>query len=170
MDPRRVPSRSHHGTRCFRRTNREVEMLGRKSRLARLSLPYLLGLLLIVFSALVPPLQTAGAAPQQAQAAISGCALSFDDVAADNPFYSFIGKLACADIVGGYDDNTFRPGANVTRGQLAKFVANAAGYQDEIPGSRQSFSDVPADNPFWLFVERVHLHNVVGGYADGTFK
>ena len=49
-------------------------------------------------------------------------------------------------------------GASVTRGQLAKFVANAAGYADSIPPGQQTFVDVPPANPFWLFVERAAAH------------
>ena len=37
----------------------------------------------------------------------------------------------------------FRPAATVTRGQTAKFVANAAGYADSIPPGQQTFVDVP---------------------------
>ncbi|MGN6562246.1 MAG: S-layer homology domain-containing protein, partial [Thermomicrobiales bacterium] len=98
------------------------------------------------------------------------CQISFSDVPSGSPFYSFVQCLACQNIVGGYADNTFRPGANVTRGQLAKFVANAAGYQDAIPANQQTFGDVPSTSPFWVFVERVAAHGVVGGYADGTFR
>jgi subtilisin len=87
-----------------------------------------------------------------------------------SPFYTFVQCLACQNIVGGYSDGTFRPGANVTRGQLSKFVANAAGYQDAIPAGQQTFTDVPNTNPFWVFIERVAAHGVVGGYSDGTFR
>jgi hypothetical protein len=104
------------------------------------------------------------------QAPIGACTLSFTDLPSSNPFYGFVQTLVCRSIVGGYSDNTFRPGANVTRGQLAKFVSNAAGYQDAIPPTQQTFRDVPPDNPFWMFIERVHAHSVVGGYADGSFQ
>src|ERR1700738_3893322 len=32
------------------------------------------------------------------------------------------------------------------------------------------FSDVPAANPFYPFVETAYNHGVVNGYADGTFR
>jgi hypothetical protein len=93
----------------------------------------------------------------------------FTDVPPENPFFSFIRCLACHGIVGGYSDGTFRPGNNVTRGQVAKFVANSAGYIDDIPADRQSFTDVPHSDPFWLFIERVYAHGVISGYADRSF-
>jgi hypothetical protein len=97
-------------------------------------------------------------------------AIAFTDVPAGSPFYPFISCLVHRDIVGGYSDNTFRPGADVTRGQLAKFVSNAAGYGDSIPPGRQTFVDVPTDSPFWIFVERAAMHSVVSGYSDHTFR
>jgi hypothetical protein len=99
-----------------------------------------------------------------------GSAITFTDVPAGSPFYSFINCLVHQNIVGGYSDGSFRPGANVTRGQLAKFVSNAAGYSDSIPAGRQTFVDVPPDSPFWVFVERTALHGVVSGYSDHTFR
>ena len=73
-------------------------------------------------------------------------------------------------VVGGYSDGTYRPGANVTRGQVAKFVSIAAGYADMMPPNQQTFSDVPSSHPFWLYIERAVAHAVVGGYSDGTFR
>ena len=49
----------------------------------------------------------------------------------------------------------FNGGANVTRGQVAKIVANAAGFSDAIPSTQQTFTDVPYSNPFWLYIERL---------------
>jgi hypothetical protein len=38
-----------------------------------------------------------------------------------------IGALAAAEITGGFPDGTYRPGAPVTRGQMASFLARALG-------------------------------------------
>jgi hypothetical protein len=97
------------------------------------------------------------------------CPITFTDVPPSQPFYAYIRCLACRGIVAGYSDNTFRPSANVTRGQMAKFVSNAAGYTDAIPANRQTFTDVPPADPFWLFIERAALHGVISGYSDGSF-
>ena len=63
---------------------------------------------------------------------------------------------------------TYRPGNAVTRGQLAKIAANAANYQDAV--SAQTFTDVPASHPFYLYIERMVRHGILSGYADGTFR
>src|SRR5207249_5139889 len=59
----------------------------------------------------------------------------------------------------------FQAGNPVTRGQTAKFVSNAANYQDPIPSTQQTFSDVPYSSPFWLYIERAYLHGVISGYS-----
>jgi hypothetical protein len=82
-------------------------------------------------------------------------------------FYDFVRCLACRNIVSGYSDGTFRPGNDITRGQIAKMVSNAAGYEDVIPPDRQTFEDVPPDHTFWLWIERLVVHGVMGGYPCG---
>jgi hypothetical protein len=95
------------------------------------------------------------------------CPVQFTDVDPTNPFYAFVRCLACRQIVSGYADGTFRPGASVTRGQLAKILASAAGLSNNIPSTQQTFSDVPNTNPFWLFAERLAATGAIAGYACG---
>lgn len=94
----------------------------------------------------------------------------FSDVPSGSTFYPYITCLTTRNIVNGYSDCTYRPANPVTRGQMAKFIANAAGYSDTISATRQTFSDVPPTDVFWLFIERVAAHGVVGGYSDGTYR
>jgi hypothetical protein len=100
----------------------------------------------------------------------TACALAFTDVDSGNPFYPYIRCLACRNIVSGYADGTFRPNNNVTRGQLAKILAQAAGLTDPIAAGQQTFEDVPggaAPHPFWLWIERLVAHGAISGYACG---
>jgi hypothetical protein len=90
----------------------------------------------------------------------------FSDVPPGHTFYPFIQCLGCRGIVSGYADGTFRPGNNVTRGQLSKIVANAAGYSDPITG--QTFEDVPPDSTFYVFIERLYHRGILGGYPCGS--
>jgi hypothetical protein len=104
----------------------------------------------------------------------TACPVQFTDVPEDNPFYTYVRCLACRNIVSGYSDSPpcttgvpcFLPNNNVTRGQIAKFISNAANYTDAIPSSRQTFTDVPNTNAFWLYIERAYAHGVIGGYAN----
>jgi hypothetical protein len=96
------------------------------------------------------------------------CEVNFSDVAVGSTFYPYIRCLACAGVLGGYGDNTFRPGENVTRGQLSKIVANAANFNEPVSG--QSFSDVPPGSTFYPFIERMAKRGFIGGYPDDTFR
>jgi hypothetical protein len=92
----------------------------------------------------------------------------FNDVPADNPFYPFIETAFNHGVISGYADGDFRWGANVTRGQLSKIIVTAARWAIDTTGGPH-FSDVPADNPFYPFIETAFNHHIISGYADGTF-
>ncbi|HUS16534.1 MAG TPA: YCF48-related protein [Chloroflexia bacterium] len=109
----------------------------------------------------VPPMATATAG-----GATSTPAAGYSDVSPGSPFYPFISCLSGRGILGGYADGTFRPYNDLTRGQLAKIVANAAGYSEQ-PAS-QTFADVPPTQPFYVFVERIAQRSIVSGYACGA--
>jgi hypothetical protein len=105
----------------------------------------------------------------------------FEDVPASHPFYAFINRLTMRGHMGGYTCGTtpaepcvapnnrpyFRPGANATRGQVSKIVANAAGITTPIPAGTQTYEDVPSSNPFWVYIERLTALGVMGGYPCG---
>jgi hypothetical protein len=93
----------------------------------------------------------------------------FYDVPPDNPFYQYIEYMVTHNIVGGYPDNTFRPGNPTTRGQLCKIVALAQGWQLANPPN-PTFSDVPYGSTFYQYVETAARLGIVGGYPDGTFR
>ncbi|MDQ3706455.1 MAG: S-layer homology domain-containing protein [Chloroflexota bacterium] len=104
----------------------------------------------------------------------------FQDVTPDSPFYAFIYRLSMPGRVfmsgypcGGSGEPCgagnlpyFRPGANATRGQLSKIVANAAGF-NETP-AKQSFEDVPTNSAFYSFIERLSSRGYISGYACGA--
>src|SRR5205814_7555867 len=59
----------------------------------------------------------------------------------------------------------FRPNNNVTRGQLAKIIANAAGFHE--PADLEQFADVWPNTPFFLYVNRLALRGLISGYPCG---
>jgi hypothetical protein len=97
----------------------------------------------------------------------TACPITFTDVDPSHPFYMFIRCLVCRGIVSGYADGTFRPYADVTRGQLAKILASAAQLSNSIPSTQQTFADVPATNAFWLWIERLVGTGAISGYTCG---
>jgi hypothetical protein len=96
---------------------------------------------------------------------------SFSDVPAAAYFATPVGYLACQGILAGYADGSFQPYNNTTRGQLAKIVVSAAGWAIDTSGGPH-FTDVPAGNPFYGFIETAYHHGIISGYAngDGTFS
>jgi hypothetical protein len=91
--------------------------------------------------------------------------MHFTDVPGSNAFYGQIMCLSCMGMMSGYSDETFRPDALVTRGQLAKIVANTAGFTDT--PIQQTFEDVPEGSTFYMYIERMAVNGVLGGYPCG---
>jgi hypothetical protein len=96
------------------------------------------------------------------------CQVQFSDVQAGDTFYSQIMCLACNGLMSGYSDGTFRPYNEVTRGQLAKIVSLASGFNEPI--DTQTFEDVPVGSTFHQYVERMASRGIVGGYECGTVE
>jgi hypothetical protein len=89
----------------------------------------------------------------------------YSDVPPGSTFYPYVTCLATRGIVSGYSDCTFRPGNNVTRGQLSKIVGNAANFSE--PHSTQTFEDVPLSHAFYIWIERLASRGIIGGYVCG---
>jgi hypothetical protein len=89
---------------------------------------------------------------------------TFSDVPMAHPFWPYVETAFANGIITGYSDGTFRPDNLVTRGQMAKFVSNAAGFTDAISSTTQSFADVTNADPFWLYIERLKVHGKISGY------
>ena len=112
-------------------------------------------------------------------ASVCNCSMQFTDVSQEHTFYQNVRCLACRSIISGYacggpgepcDTNNnpyYRPGNNVTRGQLSKIVASAAGFNESVPDSQQTFEDVPLSNTFRPWIERLASRGVISGYECG---
>jgi len=94
---------------------------------------------------------------------------SFIDVPTNDPFYGYIETAHQHGIISGYANNTFRPGNLVTRGQTTKIVVGFKGWAINTTGGPH-FTDVPANNPFYQWVETAYNKGVISGYADHTFR
>jgi hypothetical protein len=93
----------------------------------------------------------------------------FSDVNQSDYFYHFVLDLNDDGALGGYNDGTFRPYNNATRGQFVK-IAVLAFHIPLYTGSEQHFTDVPLSDPFYRYIETARRDNIIGGYADGTFR
>jgi hypothetical protein len=102
---------------------------------------------------------------------------TFQDVASGSTFFQYIGRLASRGYMSGYPcgagepcvppDNLpyFRPNNNATRGQIAKIVSNAAGFND--PPGNQIFQDVAPGSTFYDYVQRLASRGYISGYRCG---
>jgi hypothetical protein len=98
-----------------------------------------------------------------------GCTINFTDVRPTDYFYEPVRYLYCAGAISGYSDNTFRPYNDTTRGQLTKIVVLAEGWPILEP-TTPTFTDVPTEHPFFVFVETAYDRGIIAGYSDGTFR
>jgi hypothetical protein len=106
------------------------------------------------------------------------CGVAFTDVPPGSTFYPFVTCLLCQGIVSGYPcgapgepcdpahDPYFRVNSPVTRGQVAKIVAQSAGYTD--PPAGQTFQDVAPGSTFYAYVARLASRGYMAGYACGN--
>jgi glucose/arabinose dehydrogenase len=109
---------------------------------------------------------TATSTATTSMATSTPCTISFIDVPPDSTFYFWIRCLACRGIISGYLDGTFRPTNDITRGQIAKIVSNAAAFSED-PGP-QIYEDVDGTNPFFVWINRLSMRGHMGGYLCGT--
>lgn len=90
----------------------------------------------------------------------------FSDVPKSNPNSGYIQSAYEKGILGGYPDGTFKPKNNVTRGQMAVFIANAF----KLPNGDKVFKDVKAGQTGYEQIKKLVAGGITAGYADGTFK
>jgi hypothetical protein len=95
---------------------------------------------------------------------------TFRDVPTTDPFYQYIETAYSHNIISGYACGSgcleFRPGNNVTRGQLSKIVMLAEGWPVYTPAT-PTFNDVGAGNAFYAQIETAYYHNIISGYTCG---
>lgn len=89
----------------------------------------------------------------------------YSDVNAGDWFNNAISTLSNAGIVTGYNDGTFRPNQPITRGEMAKIIANFA----NLSKGGKTFSDLSGH---WskTYVELAAGNGWIAGYPDGSFR
>jgi photosystem II stability/assembly factor-like uncharacterized protein len=113
------------------------------------------------------------------QNAIPSTQQTFSDVPHANTFWLFIERLSSVGAIAGYacggagepcdpqQRPYFRWEARATRGQISKITAVTAGWNGPIPTTRQTFTDVPPANAFWLWIEELASRQIIAGYNCG---
>lgn len=103
--------------------------------------------------------------PRPQYVVAQACASLYSDICPDFWAYSYIECLTERSVISGFGDGTFRPNNNITRAQLSKVVANAAGFNEPVSG--QKFQDIAPGSTFYEFIQRLAVRNIIGGYNCG---
>jgi peptidoglycan/xylan/chitin deacetylase (PgdA/CDA1 family) len=91
----------------------------------------------------------------------------YPDVAGASVHAGAIAAVTAAGIAEGYEDGTYRPGSNVTRAQMAAFLARA--YDLEAAGT-PPYEDVGDGGRHAEAIAAVTEAGIAEGWADGTFR
>ncbi len=96
----------------------------------------------------------------------------FDDVAYTDWYFSSVEKLVVANLINGYEDNTFRPENPITRAEYTKLIVGVADYlaiELDTVASDGSFADVASADWYADVVTRAALAGLVTG-NEGNFN
>lgn len=91
----------------------------------------------------------------------------FTDVPTSAVSYQAIKTLTDNLIINGYNDYTFRPGEQITRGQAAAILNRILGLEAQLP---TKFTDVSAENPFASSIAAIQEAGIINGFNDQTFR
>jgi hypothetical protein len=89
--------------------------------------------------------------------------IDFLDVPSNHPFYNEIGMLSARGVTLGCGNGNYCPNDPVTREQMAAFILRATGEFDPPPPSSQRFNDVPPQNVFYNFIDRLAVLQITLG-------
>ena len=102
---------------------------------------------------------------------------TFGDVPTDHWAFAEVEYIVSRSIAAGYGDGDYHPAWQITRGQMAAFVARAVAEPTGEEGlatfdapEAPSFSDVPASMWCYLHVEYLADLGIVTGYSDGLYR
>ena len=94
----------------------------------------------------------------------------FTDVPASNPYFKFIQKLRDLGITDGCSATEFCPNDAVTRAEMAAFTIRAR--YETTPYTYPAtpyFTDVPASDPFFPFIQKMAQVGITGGCAPSLY-
>jgi S1-C subfamily serine protease len=95
----------------------------------------------------------------------------YKDVVPNRWYTDYINTAEEYGIISGYQDGTFKPGANITRGQVSAMIVRAFNKSITFPSvTQQMFSDISSKTTFSKEINQAASLNIISGYRDGQFK
>ena len=95
-------------------------------------------------------------------------ATDFPDLQKGSTPYEAVMNLTARGIISGFEDGTYRPAADVTRGQAAKLIVEALNI-DTVNVADPGFKDIPKTHRFYKEIAALANEGVINGYKDGRF-
>ena len=95
----------------------------------------------------------------------------YTDIDESTTCYQAVLKLNDFGIMGGYEDNIFRPDNTLTRAEAARLVISALNYDESATDDLPSYyPDVPQD--YWAnkYLTLASANNIINGDEDGNFR
>lgn len=93
---------------------------------------------------------------------------NFKDIGTDHRAYTEITYLVDREIINGYDDNTFKPSKEVTRGEAAIILGRTLGVNGKQAATE--FSDVGPNMAASGYINELVKKGIINGYGNGTFQ
>jgi hypothetical protein len=104
-------------------------------------------------------------------ATVQGIQADFLDVPPSRAFHDFVDKIALRRITAGCGNGSYCPDSPTTRAQMAVFLLRAKYGSSYVPPAATGvFSDVPADNAYAPYIERLYAEGVTGGCAIAPLR
>lgn len=95
--------------------------------------------------------------------------MAYSDIEEGTYVADAVTVLSDLDILHGYEDNTFKPNATITRAEMAKVICKALNYE-YIGVDKALFDDVEPKHWASGYINTAYGLGVIKGHGDGTFK
>jgi hypothetical protein len=95
---------------------------------------------------------------------------TFSDVPNSSSIVDEVEFLVDEDVIAGFPDGTFRPGATLTRASAAAILYRAEEGAEPGPCPTAPFPDVPASHPFCTAIDWMVDNDYTTGFHDGLFR
>ncbi|RHW40040.1 hypothetical protein D1B33_04105 [Lysinibacillus yapensis] len=93
----------------------------------------------------------------------------FNDVPSSSPYFKQINALYANNIIGGFDDQSFRPGDSLTRAQMAIILVKA--YNLRLPEAvTLPFRDVSMTSGYQHYIQAIYNAGITKGTTANTFS
>jgi Viral BACON domain/S-layer homology domain len=93
----------------------------------------------------------------------------FTDVPVNHPFFRWVQKMRDLGLTSGCSPTAYCPDAQVTRGQMSVFLMRALYGNTFSYVQTPYFSDVPANHPFYAFVQKMREMGITSGCSPTQY-